>query len=92
MREDYNQLIWMVEAWYSPADCWLTLGVFSSEQLARTSYYDTAKENSDVAAWDYVITRPIILNQIDRGMLGGDVILRDNRPEGPPPFEPFPGD
>ena len=91
MREDLDDLIWIVEAFHAPGDCWLTLGVFSSLQNARTSYYATAKEDSDVVAWDYVIARPIIINQIDRGMLGGDVVLRNNTIE-PPPFEPFPGD
>lgn len=92
MREDYDQLIWTVEAWHGPGDCWLTLGVFSSLQNAWTSYYATAKEDSDVAAWDYVVARPMILNQMGSISLGGELVLRDNQPVQPPPFEPFPGD
>jgi len=92
MREDYDQLIWVVEAWHSPGDCWLTLGVFSSLQLARMEYAATAEKDKDVGTWDYVVARPMIINQIDQGNLGGDVILRDNQPPPPPPFEPFPGD
>jgi hypothetical protein len=88
---DLDQVIWTVEAFHAPGDCWLTLGVFSSLQLARMGYAATAEKDSDVAAWDYVIARPMILNQIDAGNLGGDVVLRDNTLPVKA-FEPFPGD
>ena len=88
MREDLDQMVWIVEAFHPPGDCWLTLGVFSTLTQARLGYNTAASTDVDVAGWDYVVARPMMFNQIENNGFAGEVVLRDNQPELPP-FEPL---